>query len=240
MLRDSSSPGNPKCDPGPPAALRHPLTEGPDRSDYCLGISRNCDSLRWTRTRLCRDPPYLALVEQRLLGLGGLDGQVRLPLLQQVLGHQRDPPLRPADGTSRSHPGNTPVTSRPPRAAPSPRMLADPAFPPSPLQAALTPPAPPSCRAGAAHARGEAGPRPLPLSPGGSPSAPFAFPGIESAGKRLAGGQGVGLPRGQPCTRARGQAVRQPRHPQVVPEHSVGWCWVCVPGRAEFSFSFTL
>lgn len=110
--------------------------------------------------RLAAASPYLPLVEERLLGLGGLDGLVRLPLLQQVLRHQRDPPPRPAgrekpvtpDSTApHPDPPDLPAASRSPATAQCPRMAADARTPPAPL----TPP-PPSCR-GAAAARAPGG-----------------------------------------------------------------------------------
>lgn len=232
-------PRNPEDDPCPPAVLGHPLSEGPDHSDPFPGISANSDSLRrrtsWgCRPRLCRDPPYLAFVEQRLLGLGGLDGQVRLPLLQQVLRHQRDPPPRPAGGTTRSHPDRTPAPSR------IPTPLGQPPWPPpargwrriphalhSSLCAALTPPTPPFCRVTAAHALGWGGAMAAP------PQAPLARPGsAERRTRRNRTGRsavlaGLALGRGHPRAaspgqeRPRGHAVLQPHHPQVVPEPHV-------------------
>lgn len=225
--------GTPK-DPCPPAARGDPLPEGPGHSDHLLGISRTCDSLlgrtsRGCRTRLCRDPPYLALVEQRLLGLGGLDGQVRLPLLQQVLRHQRDPPPRPAGGTTRWDPGDTLVTARSPRAAPSSQMAADPAVP------APSPPVPHSLLqlrhlAAPPRMRGaEVGPRLLPWE-----AAPLRrrspLPGWRSAGNCLARGKGraSGPPCALPAAPTHGQpgrgAVGRAGHPQVVPQpHARFW-----------------
>lgn len=110
-----------------------------------------------------RGHPYLPLVEERLLGLGGLDGLVGLPLLQQVLRHQRDPPPRPAGRekpftSSRTARHRSPphCPDRPPRPPPQPRS------PPGwqrirghcPAPLTLLPPSRPGAGAAAAHAPG--------------------------------------------------------------------------------------
>lgn len=184
-------------DPCPPAELGYPVAEGVDHCDHFLGVWRNRDSLLRRTSWGCRttDPPgtcrTLRLSSSACLAWVALMAKYAFLFFSKFSGTSGIRRLGLRAGQS----GHIPITSRipnPPRAAPSPvaarcpRMTVDLTFfpslplsiPPS-LHVVLTLPAPPSCRAPAAHARGWAGPWRLPLRGCSS------FPGWRSRWKCL-------------------------------------------------------
>lgn len=236
MLRDSSSPRNLEDDPCPPAALGHPLTEGPVHSDHLLGIAIPC-----SRGRAGAAGPgsagtrrTLRLLSSACLAWVALMARYAFLFFSKFSGTSGIRRL----GLREEQPGHTPVPSRSPRSPRTPRMAADPAFP-APLpprrthssSSAILPRLPRAC-AGLRWGRG------------GSPQAPLAFPGMAESRKAPGPGKGrgAGLPSAlagtsthdQPgrgaatATGTRGGTGASPAG-GATGSRSLAWCWAGVP-----------